>query len=417
MIELTSIGLVAVKAESVYGTDPVPTKAANLIPIQKGSFSYQVDSTPEARSVMDGSIDQLPGYNTMPNATAKFQYALRGNRSTLANYALEAVTADQDSNKIALDAHTLRAGDLVKFSGTAVPDPLVADTWYFVKSPAYGDFQVAATFGGDAINLTTAGTAVKMTSARTDVSSGILTYVPEIDALLKAANLAATATAETAVGAKDGYITYSPAVPSDVGPTVGLYWWSATKLHKLTGGKVDLSIAAVVGKMIILDVTIKGRYVAVADEVFSTANAAYSDTKPALFHPTALAIGALAAPVATALNVRLGNAVALRNDLLAPHGIAGAVITDCAPNGDIDPEVVLEATHPFWANWLAGNAETISMANGADTGNKIGLTLVADVKSVNYGDRNRSRIHNVQFNVVKATAAAAGGSGFGLKFA
>jgi hypothetical protein len=84
-MEITEIGLLTVKAETTYGTDPVPTIAANIIPVVRDQLTWSVNSTPIARKLLDGSIDMLPGFNTRPNITLKFQCELRGNRVDGAN--------------------------------------------------------------------------------------------------------------------------------------------------------------------------------------------------------------------------------------------------------------------------------------------------------------------------------------------
>jgi hypothetical protein len=58
----------------------------------------------------------------------------------------------------------LSDGDRVKFSGTAVPSPLVAGTWYYVRDRNPSQFKLAATAGGAVIDLTTDGTAPKVSS-------------------------------------------------------------------------------------------------------------------------------------------------------------------------------------------------------------------------------------------------------------
>ncbi len=72
------------------------------------------------------------------------------------------VTADAGTDKVTYTAHGFANGTQVAFwpnsDSDVLPAPLVEGTVYYVVSTATNDFQVAATEGGSAINLTTAGT-------------------------------------------------------------------------------------------------------------------------------------------------------------------------------------------------------------------------------------------------------------------
>lgn len=84
----------------------------------------------------------------------------------VADYNGASVTADAGTDAFTKTAHTLVNGDMVVFGGTAVPGGLVADTVYYVVNKATNTFQVAATSGGTAINLTSAGTSVTFTHVK-----------------------------------------------------------------------------------------------------------------------------------------------------------------------------------------------------------------------------------------------------------
>lgn len=84
--------------------------------------------------------------------------------SELAAYAGQAVTANSTNDTIALASHGLHTDDPLQFGGTTVPAPLVAATTYYLKYSNSNVFQVAATPGGAAIDLTTNGTAVTLTT-------------------------------------------------------------------------------------------------------------------------------------------------------------------------------------------------------------------------------------------------------------
>jgi hypothetical protein len=78
-MEIIEIGLLAVKKETTYATDPVPTAALNTIPVVRDQLTYTVNSTARQRKFLDGTLDSLAGFNAQPNVTLKFRYEVRGN--------------------------------------------------------------------------------------------------------------------------------------------------------------------------------------------------------------------------------------------------------------------------------------------------------------------------------------------------
>ncbi|EEF62100.1 phage tail tube protein [Pedosphaera parvula] len=339
-MEITSLGLLTIKAESTYGTDAVPTLAANLIPPIGDSVSWNVQSTPVDRKLMDGTLDNLVGFNTMPNVNLKFRYELRGNRT----------------------------------DGTTA-----------------------------------------------DISSGNSAHAIEIDSLLQAANLNPTYTAESTTGSRNGYVVYQPKVYSGVGPSVTCYWYTALKLHKLVGGKVNVEkITWEAGKIVTLDISITGKYVAPIDNNFPTSGTTFLATKPPLFDTASVSIGSYNGAVLSQLTVDLGNKVKLRKSAIDADSIAGFVISGMDPKGTLDPESVAEATNPFWADWRNSNVKTITVTTGGTTaatsGNQFTGTFVSEYKGLPYGARDDVRILQVAFNIVKADLTGAAGSQFQLKF-
>lgn len=63
-------------------------------------------------------------------------------------------SADLTANTIKVPSHGFADGDKIVFYSTTPPSPLVAGTIYYVVSSTTDDFQVAATLGGSAINIT-----------------------------------------------------------------------------------------------------------------------------------------------------------------------------------------------------------------------------------------------------------------------
>ncbi len=323
-MEITEIGLLAIKAESAYGTDPVPTVASNLIPTVRDSLTYTVQSSAIERKPLDGTTDSLPGFNAMPNVELKFRYELRGNRTD---------------------------------------------------------------------------------GAAPDISAGAVAYKLEIDPILQAANLTPVYAPESIALARDGKVRYLLSYPTDSGPSVTAYWWTALKLHKLIGGKVDLAFIWVAGEMIILEVTIRGKYVVPVDTTFPTTGLGFVATKPSIFELGQVSIGGYTAAVFKTCSINLGNQIAHRPNALDATGIQGFVITGRQSKGSIDPESVAEATKSFWADWRASTVYNLILQSvqtqGTYSGNRFTMDMRVEPKSINYATRDGLRTHDLQFNLVK----------------
>jgi hypothetical protein len=82
----------------------------------------------------------------------------------------------------------------------------------------------------------------RTTGAVADISAGAIANKVSIDPLLLACDMAATYTAESGVGNRDGCVIYKPTIPSAQGSSVAFYLYTQSKLYKLLGGKGDFSI-------------------------------------------------------------------------------------------------------------------------------------------------------------------------------
>jgi hypothetical protein len=100
--------------------------------------------------------------NPINNSLAKtFVVTSAGQLSTL-----QTITAvDTTANSIRINAHGFRSGQIVRFSGAALPAPLATGTNYYVRDVTTNTFKVSATSGGSAVNLTTAGSGTRQVAA------------------------------------------------------------------------------------------------------------------------------------------------------------------------------------------------------------------------------------------------------------
>lgn len=254
-----------------------------------------------------------------------------------------------------------------------------------------------------------------------DISNGTSTQGLEIHPLLAAADLSATYTAAgtpgsegASAGTRDGYVTYKPALTTGVGSSVALYWYSGLKLHKLLGGKVDLSLSFEAGKIPMIDFTVRGKYAAVSDVALPTSNLTWSDTKPEQYLPSVFTIGGYA-PVFRNLKVDLGNNIIMRPNALATDGVQGFVIAGRNSRASFDPESVAIADNSFFAHWLAGTEKSLISTHGS-SGNKLTVTLNTIYRGLKYANADKLRNHDAQLQCVKSALSSSQGSDFQLKF-
>mgnify|MGYP000445215327 CR=1 FL=1 len=248
-----------------------------------------------------------------------------------------------------------------------------------------------------------------------DISRGSSAHAIQIDPLLRACDLAATYTAESSSGARDGYVTYKPTVPTGVGSSCTIYWYTETKVHKLKGCKGTFEIFIEAGKPAYIDFTFTGILTGILDTTFSSLTPTHLHTKPPLVSMAVSTYNSLSA-IWNRLNLNLGNTISRRDSVLSAEGIAGFMITDRAPSGSIDPECNTEATEAWWTTWAAETAAEVIARFGYETGNRFDLNMYVVAHDVNYGERNGARIHQIQFDVVQQLMTSTPGNELAMKF-
>lgn len=251
-------------------------------------------------------------------------------------------------------------------------------------------------------------------STDSDITSGASAQAVEIDCLLKACDLTPTYTAETSNGARDGYVTYKPTVPDNEGSSVTFYFYTAGKLHKVTGAKGSVRGVFEAGKIARLEFTFQGLWTTPTDASIP-GSITWLATKPPLFRSATATVGSWS-PVFRSLTFDLQNNIVRRDDANHATGVRGFVITDRNPRVTIDPETVLEATHPIFGDLYASTSRTISALLGSTGGNKVQLTCVGESVSAAYGDANQVRTNQIEYELCRAALGDTPYSEFALKF-
>lgn len=263
-----------------------------------------------------------------------------------------------------------------------------------------------------------------------DVSSGLATKEPETDLLLKACDLNPVYTAETGLGLRNGTIEYQPVNATTQGATLTMYLYYAQKLHKLTGCKGTFSMAWGAGDFIRAQFEFRGVYLAVVDN--PTLPTVSSVDFPALLPPRWASAGSNLSygggtMCLAALNVDLGNELAIRHCPNMAAGFSGYLITDRKMTAEIDPEDDLEANRPDWARWAAQSSLTLTASAGnisqtgsgpppGVTGNRIVLTAAAQIASLKYDNRGGIITKRISMRIVRSLPGNADGAAFSLLF-
>ena len=249
------------------------------------------------------------------------------------------------------------------------------------------------------------------------IMNGVIGNKIEIDALLLAADLAATYTAEvTPPNSNDGYVIYKPANPTAEGASVTCSWYTGLKLHKLTGGKVDVDIVCEAGKMAVINFTVRGKYVATSDASVPGSITGI-DIKPPSFENATVTFGSYTGLVVSRVEFALGNSIVLRPDALTADGVKGFVIGSVSPTFSLQFESGTIATQPAFADWRAATINSLVVPVGATAGNKFTGTFATQVEKVGYGNDGGRRITELSGSIVRATYGTTAGNHFQLKFA
>jgi hypothetical protein len=244
---------------------------------------------------------------------------------------------------------------------------------------------------------------------------------PEVHPLLKAADLAAVYTIPSPPGSGNGYWTYSPHYQLESGPSVTCWWETGQKVHKMVGGKVDLDLVMEAGKMIVVNFTVRGKYVAVIDGGLSGSLAAV-DMIPPTFEGATVSFtpyggSAYTGLVVSQIQAALNNTITMRRDALATDGVAGFQITGYAPTWKLNPESVTIAAQPLYAGWRADAVNTLVASVNGGTANKFTATLLAQINSIGYSADGGRRIVELAGDCVRNRYSGAAGDLFQLKFA
>lgn len=221
--------------------------------------------------------------------------------------------------------------------------------------------------------------------------SGTAGTAPEIDPLLRACGWDVTNVPATS----DTYDLVSTGFESCT-----IWAYLDGLLHKIVGCRGSVEFTGEAGAQPRLAWTFQGLYATPTDATIA-ASSAFDSTKGPVFMGATFTYGAYAA-IIQQLSLNLNNEFYQRESVIATHGIVGIEIVGRTPGGSINPEAIIEATRPWWANWEAASGATLAVVIGGTAGNIITINSDANgcvKESIAWGDRNGVRIYDIPFGL------------------
>ncbi len=217
--------------------------------------------------------------------------------------------------------------------------------------------------------------------------SGAAGTAPEIGPLFQACGFAETIVAVTSAA-------YAP--DSDGADSLTIYVYRDGLLYKLTGCRGTFEVDLTAGKYGVINWTFQGIWNDPTDSALLSGT--YVSVLPPVVFSAALAVGGYAA-VASKLALNMANQLFFRRDMNHANAIKEIAIGGWNDRGgSFDPEAVLEATHPFYANWKAGTQAALTVTAGSVAGNRCVITAPkVQYKSITPGDRDGLYVYDVPF--------------------
>lgn len=162
--------------------------------------------------------------------------------------------------------------------------------------------------------------------------------------------------------------------------------------HRLTGGRGTFTLNAEAGQYATVDWDFVGQYHAPVDAGLPTPS--FETTLPPMVELARLRLDGYSA-VVNAASFTQGNDLQPRPDVNAADGYDGVRIVDRNPEGGIDPEAALVASHDFWGRMAAAKRMPLQMRVGRVPGNTVWL-LAPGVQytGLTYRDRNGQRAYD-----------------------
>lgn len=204
--------------------------------------------------------------------------------------------------------------------------------------------------------------------------SGTAGTAPEFGSLLQACALK-----ETVVEAGedvDAEVNYKLTNADAEMKSVTIYLYKDGLCYKAVGCMGNLASANPAGGFPMLTFNMEGNFLSVSDAV-NPASPVYDTTEPVEVKSYGFTIGSWADAVCREFSFETGNTVSARKNINAADGLEASGITARDPQWSATIEAVLEATHPFWSDFIDRDTAQLSFSHGTVAGNIVEFSAPA----------------------------------------
>lgn len=411
------------KTESVFDTDAAPTAADDAFLVEAPDPS--ADITVLRRNNVKEDLSPDPTVTGRKLAQITFQHEVRSNGNTdgtteprvgrllkACGFTVEQVnTAAETLEQVDTDTGT--GGEIqfvctTAYTGTVKRNVQVeitvggdsTEATARFTSEAFSDLLALDTTGTDEVVLED-GTEILLYDTAGDLVVGVTPYFtsvwPELGDRYNF-DLRPLGYYYTPISENFDSLTLKLYLPDDSGQSL---------LHTITGARGTFSVTANANDYARFTFTFTGSYVDVSDATTPT-GVVYETQQPQQVEYADLTIlddnGYLRTLCASSFGIDAQVDIQPRECINEPNSYQGALITGRQPQLTFDPEAVLEATHPFWANLSNATSVLWRARVGTTKGNVVGFEAPKiQYSDLTYGDRNNTRIYNVTANLSRVT--------------
>lgn len=175
-----------------------------------------------------------------------------------------------------------------------------------------------------------------------------------------------------------------------------IYMYRDGLLHKVTGCMGNVSFDGQAGSYGMATFTYTGQYIAPLDVPQPTSGIVFESTIPSQIELAQLALGGDDDFCAQQFQIDMGNTISTRDCMNASDGFNGVRLTGRSPQGSVNPETVLESSHPFWAYMSAATLLTFGVKIGQTAGNTVWIfSDSVQYGAIKYGNRNNILTYDV----------------------
>lgn len=392
------------KVETTYNVDAAPSASTDALLVGNPEFNF--DITQLERNIVRSDMSPLATVAGRKVARLSFTHEVRNNGNAVGTLPPR-IAALLKACGFSQTQITGAAGTI----GTAAADPGNTGTISFAKTVAYAGYVPrvatieATTGGGTGVAVVTVSAPAQGEIAAYSVTGIVVTNATPI-ALPNGATV--TPTIGTSLDVGDTWtIALTPAgyefePVSDDMDSATLHLNRDGVLHKMTGCRGSFSIQGTGGQYAQFNFTFTGSYVQPEDDAMP--DPTYETTKPVQVELAQLTVGAYGEFAAAEFSMDMANDVQIREDINAANAYAGAVIVGRKPTFTMNPEAILEADHPVWANLASGAELVAGLKVGTVKGNVVAIDLPnMQYTNVQYGNRNNILTYDITCNLARVT--------------